>query len=459
MIIVVQLALVFFFWRNSNQLRQSVKNAEDRATKSKAEEDRYNHMVQLLKAMLGVGDVSMKTLTESTGSAVDESLTAVKAQYDTDMKQFAPPNSPDNQLGYTQIIKSLVVALSKTNEELAEANTLVRAANDERDRRVAELEQQVKIAQESQQALAQQLETEKQQFQTERAKYIADKQTDSEKIAEIQTQLDDLTASAAKREKDLTDKEANLVKRIQKLEEDLALCGNVNKFEVPDGKVVTVNQSQRSLWVNLGDDDGLRPQSTFSVFDSHITAGQTGKPKARIEITRILGPHQSEARILEDELTNPIVRGDVVYSPAFRAGRRVHFAIAGKMDLNEDGVSDRELVANLISMNGGSVDAEQMDDGSINGAITSTTRYLILGAEPTDAAMLDNFSKLQDDATTYGVERLKVEEFLDMMGWKPEVESVHLGEKATDEVNKAGAFRSRRPPMPMDRGDDDSAFE
>jgi hypothetical protein len=462
MIIVVQLALVFFFWRASNQSRQQVVDAENRATTANKERDRFDNMQQLLKAMLGVGDVSLKTLSEGTGFGVDDTLKPVQAQYDMDMKQFAPPNSPDTELGYTKIVKSLVVALSKTNEELAEANALVKAANDERDRRVAELEQQLKIARDSQQTLSQQLESEKEQFNTERAKYVADKQNDATQIAEVTKQLDELTASSEKRQKELTDKEANLVKQINKLKEELAKT-SPNKFDVPDGKVITVNQTQRSLWLDLGDDDGLRAQSTFAVFDSHITVGQKGKPKARIEVTRVLGPHQSEARILDDELTNPIVRGDVVYSPAFRAGRSVHFGIVGKMDLNEDGVSDSELVRNLISMNGGKVDAEQKEDGSVEGEITSTTRYLILGEEPDtgDTAALEGFSTMQKDAIEYGVEILKVEEFLDMMGWKPEVEAVHLGDRASDEENRNNAFRSRRPPppTPMNRGADGSAFE
>ena len=38
--------------------------------------------------------------------------------------------------------------------------------------------------------------------------------------------------------------------------------------EVADGKVTWVNQRSRTVWINLGSDDGLRRQTSFSVFSS-----------------------------------------------------------------------------------------------------------------------------------------------------------------------------------------------
>ena len=106
--------------------------------------------------------------------------------------------------------------------------------------------------------------------------------------------------------------------------------------------------------------------------------------KGSIEITRILGGHLAEARILDDELTNPIIPGDVIYSPVFQPGTAVRFALTGIMDIDGDGQSDHDLIRNLIRINGGVIDAEVDADGKRKGKISINTRYLIVGEEATD---------------------------------------------------------------------------
>ena len=154
-------------------------------------------------------------------------------------------------------------------------------------------------------------------------------------------------------------------------------------FEVPSGHVVTVNQNEHTVWLNLGSADGLRSQISFSVFNADVNAVQKAERKARIEITRVIDQHLSEARIVEDDLTDPILRGDVVYSPAWRPGVKVRFALAGFMDINGDGKSDRELVRNVITLNGGVIDSELKDDGTVVGKLDAGTRFFVQGDSPT----------------------------------------------------------------------------
>ena len=150
--------------------------------------------------------------------------------------------------------------------------------------------------------------------------------------------------------------------------------------------IAWVNLRERMVWVNLGTADKLRPQVTLSVYDKGATKVAQGDSKGSIEVLRVIEPHLAEACIVDDQVSNPILPGDVVHTPAWRPGRAVHFALAGVLDVTDDGKSDRELVVNLIHRNGGEIDAELKDDGTIQGQLTSETRYLLQGIKPTDTA-------------------------------------------------------------------------
>ncbi len=49
-------------------------------------------------------------------------------------------------------------------------------------------------------------------------------------------------------------------------------------------------------------------------------------------------------RILEDDVSNIIVPGDLVLTPAWAPGRQIHFAIAGFVDLTDDDKSDLDML-------------------------------------------------------------------------------------------------------------------
>jgi hypothetical protein len=141
----------------------------------------------------------------------------------------------------------------------------------------------------------------------------------------------------------------------------------------------------------------------------------------------------------------------------------VHFAVAGFIDITEDNENDIELLRSLISLNGGVIDDE----------VSVQTRYLIEGTAPdaagggagTDTEKAD-FSAKVAAASEIGVDRLSVDKFLSLMGWRADVESVTLGrgvakrvgttEETTEEAPPAAGeeaapeFRRRTPPRGTD---------
>jgi hypothetical protein len=225
--------------------------------------------------------------------------------------------------------------------------------------------------------------------------------------------------------------------RIEELEKEQA-----DLFENPDGKVTFVNQRQALVWLNLGSADGLLRQTNFSVYDHDENGVANAESKARLEVVRIVGEHLSEAKILEDQPANPILQGDLVHTPSWSPGQRIHFALAGFMDINNDRVNDFDLVKNVILLNGGVIDAELKADGTrAPGKLTVNTRYLVLGEAPTDtssAAVLAQFTNIQDEADKMGTDNISVQDLLTMMGYKPEERTVEMS-------GGAGEFRKRTP--------------
>ena len=62
------------------------------------------------------------------------------------------------------------------------------------------------------------------------------------------------------------------------------------------------------VWINLGSADGVKNKAKFAVADR----ADDEAVKGHIEVTRLLGPHLSEARILDQEARRPIGKDDPV---------------------------------------------------------------------------------------------------------------------------------------------------
>ncbi|MHC4405610.1 MAG: hypothetical protein ACYTG0_38685 [Planctomycetota bacterium] len=74
--------------------------------------------------------------------------------------------------------------------------------------------------------------------------------------------------------------------------------------------------------------------------------------------------------------------------------RRV--AIAGLVDVNNDGKSDLEDIRRLIQGNGGQIDAELRMDGKLTGELRPDTGYIILGELPDKTTVTPRVAKQFD---------------------------------------------------------------
>lgn len=156
-------------------------------------------------------------------------------------------------------------------------------------------------------------------------------------------------------------------------------------MDVPDGRIVYVDHARNEVRTTLNRRQGARERMQFAIFDRDSPGLPTDRPKATIELIRVTDSG-SIGRILDTRtLSNPIRDNDLVYSAAWSPDQPQRFALIGKMDIDRDGVDDREDLKRLIRQAGGVIDYDLpppgvgFESGEISGL---TTFYVIDEREP-----------------------------------------------------------------------------
>ena len=225
---------------------------------------------------------------------------------------------------------------------------------------------------------------------------------------------------------------------IEKLKKALPGC-NI-RWDDPDGKITSVNQALKTVYINFGYADGLKRRVSFRVIPNNGQQISEAPIKGQIEVTRVTGAHQAEARILKSKyrnIRNPILKNDRIFSNLWTPGKRDGYALAGFIDIDGDGRNDRAKVKSLLMQNSGSIDAVLDDDGNIHGKIKASTKYLIIGAYPNNGPeklknAYDIFAKQAEDL---GVRTIPLIKILDDLGYK--------GRRKVDK--SSSQFRKRAP--------------
>ena len=213
-------------------------------------------------------------------------------------------------------------------------------------------------------------------------------------------------------------------------------------FDLPDGAVVRVSPAINTVHIDRGTSDALRANLTFAIYDKDVTNFERNAQKATIEITRVTGSHSAEARIIMEDPTNPILRGDHIVSPTWDPGYSVPIALVGVFDLDYDGNSDRERLVQQIERNGGTVVAMHDEQGNIIGEIDATTRYVVFGTEPpidTSQKVMTAINRLTEQGRRNQIQEIDVRKLLNWMGQHGRARVERLDSQIGEE------FRNRQP--------------
>jgi hypothetical protein len=425
MLTIVLIVTTYMFFRSFSDQR-------DKATA--LEQQNLDKDTKMRSAIAEAADLK-SLITAAPNEGVDVLKKTAAEEF-----QVHGENLTDKNQNYRGLVEQLIAkirkheaAITTLTAQAAELNDKIKTNDEAAQKQIASYDQQMAKATDD-------LKGERQTFNDNR-KTLTDQQTQLAAGFEAkQQQRDQAVQEYTGQVSTLTDNLAKTEKLLAALRNKEALESKAIEF--PDGKVTHVNQKSRLVWLNVGPAEGLRRQTSFVIVAPEDGNPIKSTPKGMIEVVRLTGAHQAEARIVEDDLSNPIMPGDNIFSVVWQAGRGEHFALAGRMDIDGDGESDRQRIRDLISLNGGIIDAEVTDDGQRSGQMSVDTKYLVLGARPDaeGAADREAYSSLFSEAQALGVETIPLARFVDYMGYKLEDRTVNLGQFA-----RPSDFKPRLP--------------
>jgi hypothetical protein len=461
LIIVVLMVLFFFAQKAKEEAALEKVQMQERLNTAEAGARKANDDLTKMKAMIGY--------------AQEAELKDIETQHKTDMTMYAD-NWPEENRNYRELPGYLIGRLMDSSKSVRDTQVQVERMRTERDKAREEEEQATAQYKDKSSETAEEMAVRSERFKEDRQrmtqenqKYATDVQRERKEKQRMEDEKNQLLAKSEDtiRTLDTTNK---------KLQTDIDLL-TYEKIGIADGNVAWVNHRDRLAYLDVGSEDGLRPLVTFSVFDKGEKNFQPERKKGALEVIQVLGAHRALARILETDASRVILPRDVLYSTAWDRGRHLHFALAGKMDIDGDDKTDREMIREIISMNGGVIDAEVDEDGNQTGEMSFETRFLIIGdttirlseSTPDDFeengdnltnelanAVAGNLSEIIGQAQQYSVQRISLEEFLDLMGWQGSVTTKRLGVINRSRENKSAAeggtneseeFRERSPAL------------
>lgn len=434
-VMIVPLGLAIFGAYSGFQQAAQFKAAQEQAlTESKNAAQNLSKLdqgVQALKDLLGT---TSTTEIQGAPTAVVETVAAAKAQNAGAQEQ-------------PTVIASMEAMATEVRRLEAEVGSLEQNVAD-RDNRLRQLEGSyqnlVDEAVNSQRDSEQELQKKIREMEDRIAAKDEEIRRWRSDYQQAQIDVGTLTDSLATLRTESDREIKNYLQQVKALSDELRNVTNVT-FEKADGLIVSVDAVQGICTINLGSLDGLRDQTTFSVYKKNNSGIGRGIEdiKGSIEVLRILGPHQAEARILEQDVYNPIAKADPIYSPLWQEGQVESFAFVGNMDINRDGTDDRDLLFRLVENAGGKVNffidekgARVPDDGTVD----EGTKFVVIGQLPNPADfankdegydnaknVLSAKAEVGNEALQYGKRVISLPDFLSYIGYKPTQRSYRPG--------------------------------
>jgi hypothetical protein len=209
----------------------------------------------------------------------------------------------------------------------------------------------------------------------------------------------------------------------------------VDKF---DGRILSVNELDRTVLVSFGRTTGLRTGLKFNVYDPTDPQPQLGSRKAVVEVVAIESDSLVRCRVRQDAVRDPIIPGDVVATSLWSPGTPLEVVIVGIAQFGGSPEGDRKRLEQLVERVGGTV-AESVSPSTTMVVDAGAPQSKGIDAEGQVASRKFWTTKQKeyrlrqmDAAKQMGIKVVAIEPFLDMLGLQ--VESV----------------RSNRLPVPID---------
>jgi len=447
------IAFVVAFLQYRAAADAEAKLATDREAHTKTENERTlaANDLQSIKQFLGYPN------TESIGKPDAEGENSVIGQLRGLMVRVAPGELTQPTVAATfqrigQELDTLQKDRGALNAQTIDLNKQILALRAEYQGMVdAHAKAQQKAEQDRQEA-----QSSKEELVTNKEKALADRQKE---IQDLQASNQQIKSDAGK----LSEAQAGRIGNLEKINSGLRTEKDAREkwsFEVPSGKIDLVDLDTRRVWINRGLRDNLRKGTTFSVYKQVNEGVARGLRdiKGAIEVTAVM-PDMAEARITRDRISDPIVKGDEIYTPLWAPGRKEKFAFVGLFDLDNDGVNDRDVLHDLVAASGGEI-VDEVDDKGVRhptaGNINVGTKFLVVGkipdayeAKPEDKEAYQRIGEahknMVKEAQEHGVRVVTIEDFLNYVGYEPGRRIWRPGITQTWNLHQGAAGNVARP--------------
>jgi hypothetical protein len=194
-----------------------------------------------------------------------------------------------------------------------------------------------------------------------------------------------------------------------------------------DGRILSVNELDRTVLVACGTTSGLRAGLMFDVYDPTDPRPQLGSNKAVVEVVAIESDSLVRCRFRKDSILDPVVPGDVVATSLWSPGTPLEVVIVGVVQLGGNPEGDRKRLEQLVERIGGTI-AETVSPSTTMVVDAGVPQVKGSDAEASGPRkkMTEKEKKFRDDqireAKQQGIKVMAFEPFLDSLGLQ--VESV-----------------------------------
>lgn len=416
---------MFFLWSSFSALSKKSEDQSGQLATAQTEFQLSEARVARLLSMLGQGEGGSEDELNAAaaGFAADPVLGPVEKLFAEQMNLFAQNVAPSEK-NLIKLPKYLLDTIRARNEDIDKARKLETQILAEK---TATLQRETKARQDAE-AAQKKAEADLAATRDQHAKAIEalnlEKKDAFDSFDKYKTFFEGQLASLRKENDELKTEKSTLTETVSTQMDELNEFKNLD-FAQPQGKILNTSNGGTIVWINLGREDGLREGTAFTVIDESSVNTSEAKDKAHLVVTRVIDdhPHLSQARVTDYSTTRPILKEDKVFSPAWRPGRTVGFALVGEMDVDGDYQDDIMDVVELIKRSGGKLDAKMDSKGVVDPTLpgmTPNTEFLVLGSDlgvvkdssPEALAKQANYEKFLAEARRNGIVQISVDKLM-----------------------------------------------
>lgn len=448
---------MFMLWSGGRKTAGELAAARERIKTLEAESNKNKEVINRFKSMIGIGQFAPAEIEQMVLNLKnDPEMGPVETEF-ARIQSLFPASMAINDRTLFRLPQMLIDLVRKRNDEVTAARAAMASLEAQRTKEVEDHRRARETAELAQQKAEKDLAdariAHKEQVQNvNKQKDQAIKTMDDNK-GHYDKELARLTSLKDKAEADATEKQQTILKQVEKLQ----------AFENPDyaaaqGRITMVSNGATRAHVNIGSNQGLKKGITFAIIDANDTQITKAVPKAKLVIQNVSSDSASGEVYFGDDLesksrfyNNIVKTGDQIYSPVWRSGRKMSFALVGKMDINGDFQDDIDQVRQIIEAAGGVIDAELPVRGQEKGKISPSTDTLVIGTDVESIAgsqggdeRAKDYAKFIAKANANGLEAIDLEKLMGLLKVDESLRVVPLGKRI-----QASDFKIRNQVSPQ----------